>query len=75
MDKTVLDEEKPEVDDNALTIKPNRSPPAGPLQLIKPPPIDMVPIVEDYSDLAGDDEENYLQAKVENFKVRSWQFS
>ncbi|KDQ11479.1 hypothetical protein BOTBODRAFT_177313 [Botryobasidium botryosum FD-172 SS1] len=71
VEKTVLDEEKPEADDNALTIKPNRSPPAGPLQLIKSPPVDMVPIVEDYSDLAGEDEENYLQAKVENFKLRN----
>jgi hypothetical protein len=29
----------------------------------------MAPIVEDYSDLAGEDEDFHLQAKVADFKV------
>lgn len=68
LEKTVSEDEKPEHDDNAQTIKPiNRSPSSA--SLLKPPPIDMVPIVEDYSDLAGDDEEFQLREKVEHFKV------
>jgi hypothetical protein len=65
-----MDDEKPEGDDNAQTIRPNRSP-AGPgtIPLARAPSADIVPIVEDYSDIATEEDELLLQEKVADFKV------
>lgn len=70
LDKTSNEDEKPEGDDNAQTIRPNRSP-AGPgtIPLAKAPSVDIVPIVEDYSDIAPEEDELLLQEKVADFKV------
>lgn len=67
-----MEEDKPEVDDNARTIRPNRSP-AGPgtIPLARAPAVDIVPIVEDYSDLASEEDDVILQEKVADFKVGS----
>lgn len=67
-----MEDDKPEVDDNAQTIRPNRSP-AGPgtIPLAKAPAADIVPIVEDYSDLASEEDDIILQEKVADFKVSS----
>lgn len=61
-------EDKTELEDNAQTIRPHRSPSSQPLAL-KPRSPNMGPILEDYSDLAGEEEEGNLQAKVADFKV------
>jgi len=67
MDKatTEPEEDKPEVDDNAKTIRPHKSPSLG----LKKPLGGMGAIVEDYSDLADEDEEVTLQNKVADLKV------
>ncbi|EGN91709.1 hypothetical protein SERLA73DRAFT_173393 [Serpula lacrymans var. lacrymans S7.3] len=72
LEKTALEEEKPEGEDNAQTIRPNRSP-AGPstIPLAKAPSADIVPIVEDYSDLATEEDEQWLQEKVADFKMKN----
>ncbi|KAG6377196.1 hypothetical protein JVT61DRAFT_1249 [Boletus reticuloceps] len=69
LDKSVMEDDKPEVDDNAQTIRPNRSP-AGPstIPLARAPAADIVPIVEDYSDLASEEDDIILQEKVADFK-------
>ncbi|KAG6335620.1 hypothetical protein ID866_3477 [Astraeus odoratus] len=66
------EEEKGEVDDYAQTIRPSRSP-AGPgtVPLAKAPAADMLPIVEDYSDLAVEEDDFELQEKVADFKMRN----
>jgi hypothetical protein len=71
LDKTTVDEDKTETEDLSRTIRPTRSPGANPKSLVKPPPVEMGPIVEDYSDLADEEEEIYLQEKVADFKVSS----
>lgn len=62
--------ERSEPEDNAKTIRPTRSPHQNALSLPRktsnPVPS---PIVEDYSDLAGEDEEVHLKARVADFKV------
>lgn len=56
-------------EENARTIRPQKSPAAKPpIPLAKPPPDEMHGIVEDYSDLVGDDE-GILESKVADFKV------
>ena len=65
VDKAV-DADRCEMDDNAQTIRPTRSPGAKSVDI---PTEGLSPIVEDYSDLAADDEDNDLQAKVKEFKV------
>ena len=66
-----MEDDKAEPEDNAQTIKPiNRSPP-GSQPVLKAPASDITPIVEDYSDLAGEDEEFQLREKVEHFKKRN----
>lgn len=67
LDKLSLEEDKQEAE-NAQTIRPTRSP-SSVNTLLKTPPLDMAPIVEDYSDLASEEEDLHLQAKVANFKV------
>ncbi|KAH7885180.1 hypothetical protein F5I97DRAFT_1883246 [Phlebopus sp. FC_14] len=72
MEKTVSEDDKPEVDDNAQTIRPNRSPSGpGTIPLVKAPAADIVPIVEDYSDLAADEDDLILQEKVADFKMKN----
>lgn len=63
-----------EENDNAQTIKPNKSPgPPSGIPLSKAPSADIIPIVEDYSDLLGEDDDMALQSKVEGFKQRNEQ--
>ena len=69
LDRTFLEEEKPEADDNARTIRPTRSPSLNGGVLPRSASSPMTAIVEDYSDLAGEEEEIHLQAKVADFKV------
>ncbi|KIK98973.1 hypothetical protein PAXRUDRAFT_30797 [Paxillus rubicundulus Ve08.2h10] len=72
LERTATDDDKPEVDDNAQTIRPNRSPGgSGPIPLAKAPAADIVPIVEDYSDLAADEDDIILQEKLADFKMRN----
>lgn len=55
------------LEENAQTIRPNRSPAASTnASLIKAPAPEISPVVEDYSDIGGDDE---LEEKVADFKV------
>ncbi|THH12926.1 hypothetical protein EW146_g7242 [Bondarzewia mesenterica] len=71
LEKNLVDEDKPEVDDNAQTIRPNRSPgSAGGTKFLKPPASEIVPIVEDYSDL-GIDEDDEWQEKFADFKMKN----
>lgn len=68
-----MDEEKlqPEHDDNAQTIRPtNRSPRTAPGVISKSPSRDIGPIVEDYSDL-GIDEDDDWQEKFADFKMKT----
>ncbi|TDL22240.1 hypothetical protein BD410DRAFT_788970 [Rickenella mellea] len=71
LDKTGFDDDKPEIEDNAQTIRPNRSPSMHTVQLAKPPSSDMGPIVEDYSDLAAEEDDDWLQDKVADFKLKN----
>lgn len=80
MDKSAVEEDKTQEDakaeeyDNVKTIKPDaRS--SSLRSLRKVPQLDMPPIIEDYSDLADDDEgELLLQEKVAKFKVSETTF-
>jgi len=65
-----LEEEKHEIEDNAQTIRPTtRSPGHHNAPLAQAPSSDIQPIVEDYSDLATEEDEAWLQEKVADFKV------
>lgn len=70
LEKTTPEEDK-QGDDNAQTIRPVRSPAAlgSTIPLAKAPSQDIAPIVEDYSDLGGEEDDERIQAKVANFKV------
>lgn len=72
LDKSVLSDEKPDVDDNAQTIRPNRSPSisSGKMALASAPSADMSTIVEDYSDLAAE-EDDVFQDKIADFKLKN----
>ncbi|KAI0049407.1 hypothetical protein FA95DRAFT_872344 [Auriscalpium vulgare] len=71
LEKTSLEDEKPEVDENAQTIRPNRSPGSATTNLLsKSPPVEIGPIVEDYSDL-GIDEDDEWQEKFADFKMKN----
>ncbi|KAH7913954.1 hypothetical protein BJ138DRAFT_1144840 [Hygrophoropsis aurantiaca] len=72
LEKTAVEDEKQDGEDNGQTIRPNRSP-AGPgtIPLAKAPSADIGPIVEDYSDLATEEEEQLLQEKVADFKLKN----
>ena len=70
MEKTTAEDDKPETEDNAQTIRPNRSPGHQSIPLAQAPSSDIPPIVEDYSDLATEEDEQWLQEKVADFKVR-----
>ncbi|THH10479.1 hypothetical protein EW145_g1305 [Phellinidium pouzarii] len=70
LEKTLLDDEKTDGDDNAQTIRPHRSPSiSGKAVSSAPPSADMLPIVEDYSDFAV--EEDVFQGKVADFKLKN----
>jgi hypothetical protein len=73
LEKTTTEDDRPEVEDNAQTIRPNRSPGHQSIPLAQSPASDIAPIVEDYSDLAED--EQLLQEKVADFKVRRYHSS
>lgn len=62
-------EEKTDVEENAQTIRPAKSPGGRSAVLTTPP---MMTIVEDYSDLGDEDEDMgmELERKVASFKVR-----
>lgn len=72
LEKSITDEERqPEHDDNAQTIRPtNRSPRSAPGVISKSPPKDIGPIIEDYSDL-GIDEDDEWQEKFADFKMKT----
>ncbi|KAJ8081011.1 Protein kinase of the Mitotic Exit Network [Marasmius tenuissimus] len=74
LEKTSADEDKgaeAESDDNAQTIKANRSPGPNIVPLAKAPSADMDPIIEDYSDLAAGEDELGLENKLTNFKMKN----
>lgn len=70
-DKTILEseDEKTDAEDNAQTIRPTWSPTSGKLTLAAAPPASMAAIVEDYSDLAAEEDDDWLQDKVADFKA------
>jgi len=71
LEKSTSEEEKHEIEDNARTIRPTtRSPGQKNATLAQPPASGMQPIVEDYSDLALEEDEVRLEEKVADFKVR-----
>ncbi|KAK7689843.1 hypothetical protein QCA50_006482 [Cerrena zonata] len=75
LEKTSTDDEKSEEDNNTQTIRPTRSP-AGlkktvPLPVAKPPSPGLPPVVEDYSDLGFDEDDDKLQEKVAHFKMKN----
>lgn len=74
LDKSPSEDEKEQaIEDNGRTIRPMRSPKGLPLPLPRPvsnPLPAMDPIVEDYSDLAMDEDDSILQDKVAEFRVR-----
>ncbi|KAG5719270.1 Cytokinesis protein sepH [Termitomyces sp. T112] len=65
------EEERPEGEDNAQTIRPGRSPGSSALPLAQAPSSDIAPIVEDYSDLASEEDEERLKEKVADFKMKN----
>lgn len=58
------------MDENAQTIRPHRSPSSGSTIPLAKLPTEIEPIIEDYSDLAGDEDEKKLEEKVADFKAR-----
>lgn len=73
LEKSTAEEERqPEHDDNAQTIRPtNRSPRQAPAGFIsKSPPREMGPIVEDYSDVAIEEDDEW-QEKFADFKMKT----
>lgn len=72
LDKGAAEPEHHEADDtNAQTIKPNKSPGAHLKPLARAPADEIDPIVEDYSDIAFDEDEQNLQDKLNNFKMKN----
>ncbi|TFK39077.1 hypothetical protein BDQ12DRAFT_630265 [Crucibulum laeve] len=71
LEKTTFEDEKPEIEDNAQTIRPTRSPGLRTIPLAQPPASDIGPIVEDYSDLAAEEDEQWLQDKVADFRMKN----
>jgi hypothetical protein len=70
LEKTALEEEKPEAEDNAQTIRPGRSPSLlNNVSLPASPSLEPVSGVEDYSDLLVDEDDLTLQNKLADFKV------
>lgn len=71
LDRPSVDEEKEDKTEelNAQTIRPTKSPGTRPVALTAPPASDMSTIVEDYSDIAAEEDEGWLEEKVADFKV------
>ncbi|PCH40431.1 kinase-like protein [Wolfiporia cocos MD-104 SS10] len=73
-DKPVVEGEKVEAFDNGQTIRPTRSP-QGPTSVPLPPVSSIKPEAtsgdDDYSDIGFDDDDDKLQAKVDEFKKRN----
>jgi hypothetical protein len=67
LEKPTSDDDKSE--ENAMTIRPTRSPAVTSIPLSQPPAPTIKPIVEDYSDLI-DEEDAFMEEKVADFKVR-----
>ena len=69
---TAEEERQPEHDDNAQTIRPtSRSPRLAATSVVsKSPPREMGPIVEDYSDLAVEEDDEW-QEKFADFKMKT----
>lgn len=73
LEKSTAEEERqPEHDDNAQTIRPTtRSPRLAPASVVsKSPPREIGPIVEDYSDLAVEEDDEW-QEKFADFKMKT----
>jgi hypothetical protein len=69
LEKTAGEDEKPEGDWNAQTIRPiTRTPSSSSMDLAAQKRA-MSPVIEDYSDLAGEDDEAHLMEKVADLKV------
>lgn len=66
LEKPAGEDDKSE--DNAMTIRPTRSPAVTSIPLSQPPAPTIKPIVEDYSDLI-DEEDAFMEEKVADFKV------
>ncbi|KAF9525506.1 hypothetical protein CPB83DRAFT_859376 [Crepidotus variabilis] len=72
LEKTTLDEDKHELEDNARTIRPSaKSPGQQLIPLAQPPSPSIEPIVEDYSDIASEDDDGWLEEKVADFKMKT----
>ncbi|EKM79117.1 hypothetical protein AGABI1DRAFT_120578 [Agaricus bisporus var. burnettii JB137-S8] len=73
LDRPSVDEEKEDKTEelNAQTIRPTKSPGTRPIALVAPPASDMSTIVEDYSDIAAEEDEGWLEEKVADFKRSS----
>ncbi|KAF9453114.1 Pkinase-domain-containing protein [Macrolepiota fuliginosa MF-IS2] len=73
LERTSTDEEKEDKteDLNAQTIRPTKSPGTRPVPLAIPPSAEISPIVEDYSDLAAEEDEEWLEGKVADFKMKN----
>jgi hypothetical protein len=72
LEKSTADEERqPEHDDNAQTIRPtNRSPRSVPGVISRSPSQEIGPIIEDYSDLAIDEDDEW-QEKFADFRMKT----
>ncbi|KAM6494311.1 hypothetical protein JOM56_010672, partial [Amanita muscaria] len=68
LDRTSVEEDKHEMEDNAQTIRANRSPSQQTVPLVQPPSSNIGPILEDYSDIVEGDE---LEHKVADFKSKN----
>ncbi|TFK24391.1 Pkinase-domain-containing protein [Coprinopsis marcescibilis] len=70
LEKTSVDDDKNEL--NEQTIRPTKSPGAKTVPLAQPPAATIAPIVEDYSsDLALDEDEDWLEDKITDFKIKN----
>ncbi|EIW81107.1 hypothetical protein CONPUDRAFT_104294 [Coniophora puteana RWD-64-598 SS2] len=66
------EDDKQDPEDNNQTIRAQRSPVGGAtIPLAKAPASEIPPIVEDYSDLASEEDEMLLQEKVADFKLKN----
>lgn len=80
LEKVTVEEDKIEIDDNARTIRPSRSP-QGPAVVPLPsasfsePDVRGSAAVEDYSDVLFDDDDDKLEEKVADFKVRRYTYA
>ncbi|KIP02523.1 hypothetical protein PHLGIDRAFT_130695 [Phlebiopsis gigantea 11061_1 CR5-6] len=72
LEKHPGEEDKHEVEDNGQTIRPGRSPGVtpSPLPVAKPPAVDIETIAEDLDFDFAEDDDN-LQAKVADFKMKN----